>query len=40
VKTTAPAGHLHLDSRKAERERNKLLANSEKGTRPTLPGAT
>ena len=40
AKTTSPSGPRRLDSRKAERERIKLLATSGKGTRPTLPGAT
>jgi hypothetical protein len=29
-----------LDSKKAERERLKLLANAGKGSRPLIPGAT
>jgi hypothetical protein len=37
---TAPSSAKHCDSRKAERERIKMLANVGKATRPILPGAS
>jgi hypothetical protein len=39
-KTATPSGPRRYDSKKAERERIKMLASSGRGTRPTLPGAT
>jgi hypothetical protein len=39
ARTAPSASAKRYDSKKAERERIKMLATSKRGTRPTLPGA-